>query len=305
MAVKKGMLWGSVVLGIALGVVCYLYFKSPRNKNPHVITHKINLIEKNVSSKEPSPLTGQKGAIDHAQKTIVAETVPAERKNTAATDENLCAAAEKQIEDYLHYLDKKDYVKRLSGGLSMEQKYNEIIKKLSKHPPVPAGEGLKPSIMVSNVFHFFRVLPVDDIRLLKTIVSREHDSVEVFCRTLYQWVMADDCKSTSVSLIRPDRETVYKYAGFFVNTTGGRACLLRRPGRLRFILRYYCVLALNDANKRGLNKWGINIAPFVSVLKKEATHYPDLIYQNQYVEALGRIESSYIKDRNLEKSVKE
>ncbi len=291
MSARKRILF--IALFVVFALACYFYFALHRNKNPHVITHEIGLIKEDVSPTRSFPLTDQKKTMDHDRKTMDVETVPAEAKKTVATGENLCAVTEKQVRDYFHYLDTKDYVKRLCKGSGIEQKYNEIVRKLSQHPPVPAGEGLNPGTMISNVFHFFRVLSVDDIRLLKEIVSREHDSIEVVCQTLYKWMMADNCNAHAF-LIRPDRKTIYKYAGFFVNTTGGRAYLTRRSDRLRLLVNYYCILALNDADKRGLNEWGIDIAPFVSVLEGEIKRYPDLVYQDQYLKTLGRIESYYM-----------
>ena len=91
--------------------------------------------------------------------------------------------------------------------------------------------------------------------------------------------------------------TLYQYAGFFINTTGGRAYLFRRPSGLRLLVSYYCLLIIHEADKRGMNRCGIDIFPLVEPLKNEIRYYPDFQFQEEYIGQIGKIEEFYRKKR--------
>jgi hypothetical protein len=97
---------------------------------------------------------------------------------------------------------------------------------------------------------------------------------------------------------RPPLQVLYQYAGFFINTIGGRAYLFRRSPRFRLVMSYYCVLIIYEADKRGLNSYGIDLVPFIEPLRKEITHYPDFEFQEEYLYRLRRIQEDYLQKRS-------
>ncbi|RLB79065.1 MAG: hypothetical protein DRH15_09475, partial [Deltaproteobacteria bacterium] len=172
----------------------------------------------------------------------------------------------------------------------------DMVKRLSAHPPIPAGEGIDPRILTRNIYHLYRTLGLKDIRLVKEILTNEKDSLEINLEIFYRWLMAGNRCPDGLGL-RPSFEVVYKYAGFLINTIGGRACLYRRPNLARLLVTYYCILVVYEADIRGLNNYGIDIYPLVISLKNEISHYHDLEFQSDYLDKLTSIESYYIEKR--------
>ena len=93
-------------------------------------------------------------------------------------------------------------------------------------------------------------------------------------------------------------EVVYQYAGFFLNTIGGRAYLLRRTPSVRLLVSYYCILIIHEMDKEGKNHLGIDILPFVTTLKQEIGHYSEFKFLRKYLGQLNRIEDYYIQKRS-------
>jgi hypothetical protein len=97
--------------------------------------------------------------------------------------------------------------------------------------------------------------------------------------------------------VRPSRDVLYQYAGFFLNTTGGMAYLFRRPGDVRLPFMYYCLLVVHEADKEGINTYGIDIFPKIARMKKEVNRYSDLQLYGDYVKQLNQIEDYYRESR--------
>ena len=163
-------------------------------------------------------------------------------------------------------------------------------------PPVPAGEGTDPSVMAKNIFHFFRVLDRKDIRLIREILARESDTLELNLDLFYQWLMLGD-QCPDPENIRPSLEVSYLYAGFFLNTIGGRAYLFRRPTLLRILVSYYSLLIVHEADIKGKNSYGIDIFPFIVPVREELRLIPNLLLEKEYIRRLDALEAYYIKKR--------
>ena len=90
---------------------------------------------------------------------------------------------------------------------------------------------------------------------------------------------------------------MYRYAGFFLNTTGGRGCLYRRTPSLRILISYYSLLIVNWADRAGKNYYGIDAVPTLETLQQEILRYPDLRLQQEYLDTLGGLERYYAARR--------
>jgi hypothetical protein len=91
----------------------------------------------------------------------------------------------------------------------------------------------------------------------------------------------------------PSLETLYEYAGFFLNTLGGRNYLMRRNAQLRILASYYCLLILDKANDETLNRHGIDMRPHIKRLLSEINSTKSLIYKKRYVKRLNTLEAKY------------
>ena len=214
----------------------------------------------------------------------------------APADKIYCDLIDEYVTDFFAYINTKKYIERLDLKTNTYAYFKKIIKRLAAAPPVPAGEGFAPTIMVKNVFFFSRALDRKDLRLFKEVVVNERDNMELNLEMFYRWLMLGKL-CPNPGQVRLPFDVMYRYAGFFLNTTGGRAYLFRRSVTLRLLLTYYSALIVYQADRSGKNSYGINIFPYIQPLKDEINHYPDLEFQNQYVRTLTRIEDYYLQKR--------
>ncbi len=245
--------------------------------------------EKTASSSETSPSTPEeeKPPAEPSQKLVLPVESPAEKVMPKMT---------LGMQEFFHYLDQKPYVRNLALGTGTFERFKVILKALSSHLPAPAGEGIDPRILTANVYHFFRALDPKDLRLIKAVLRHERDNMEIDLDMFFQWLIKGE-GDPETDRFRPRNDLVYPYAGFFLNTIGGRAYLLRRTSSTRVLLSYYSILIVHQADKRGRNTYGIDIYPFIRALSEEMTHYPDLQYQQEYLDNLDLIRRYYVKKR--------
>jgi hypothetical protein len=207
-----------------------------------------------------------------------------------------CNLIDQQVSDFFHSLDTKAYFRLFKLEKDAYPYFAQTIKKLAAQPPQPAGEGIHPTTLLANIYFFSRALERKDLRVIKAVIENERDTMEFNLETFYRWLMlGKDCPNSGN--VRPLFDITCRYAGFFLNTTGGRAYLFRRPLRLRILISYYCVLIVYQADRLGKNSYGLNVVPFIQPLKDELTHHPELEFQDQYISTLNRIENYYLQRR--------
>lgn len=203
-----------------------------------------------------------------------------------------CGRIQEEVREFFHYLDKKAYVRHIEEGLDTYAWFKRILAKLRTHPPTPAGEGLDTAVLAGNAFHFFRRLEGREIRLIKEILLNEATTLEMNLDLFFRYLtLGDRCPDPEG--MRPSPEILYSYAGFFLNTLGGQAYLFRRPGALRVLASYYCLLILHDAEKRGGNRYGIDLAPQVIALAGEMSLHGELLFQKEYSRRLVELQGLY------------
>jgi hypothetical protein len=228
----------------------------------------------------------------------VKETVlPKEaEKIRTPVEKDFCTQIENDVLEFFRYLDKKTYIQGLQADRGSFDRFKELLWKLSTQPPIPAGEGLDSRLINRNIFHFFRLLDRDDLRLIKEILIKEADTLEMNLDIFYRWLMLGD-RCPDREGIRPSLDVLYQYSGFFLNTIGGRAYIFRRPLDLRLLISYYSLLIVHEADKRGENSYGIDIFPEINALTKEITIYPDFQLQNEYIHQLAMLQNYYLDKR--------
>ncbi|MBW2029290.1 MAG: hypothetical protein JRH06_01750 [Deltaproteobacteria bacterium] len=209
-----------------------------------------------------------------------------------------CKEARDEILEFFRYLDGQVYVKRLNSNTNTYDTFKELIGTLSANPPVPAGEGIDTRLITKNIFHFFRILDRKDLRLIRQVIEKEKDSLEINMALFYVWLAGrGSSPCTDREAIRPSFDTLYRYAGFFLNTIGGRAYLFRRATKFRLLVSFYSLLIIHEADKQGTNTLGIDIFPLLEPLGDEISLYPDLYFKDQYLEKLDEISRYYLLRR--------
>jgi hypothetical protein len=207
-----------------------------------------------------------------------------------------CKQIEEDVEAFFQYLDQKKFVQHLGSGTDAYARFKRIIKRLAADPPIPAGEGIDPRIIIQNVYYLYRILDRTDIRLIKDVVVNEKDIMELNLHMFYKWLtLGGRCPDNEG--LRPSLKALYHYAGFFLNTIGGRAYLFRRSEGLRLLVSYYSVLIVHEADKQGKNYYGIDVFPFIDPLKQEISYYPNFEFQNEYIDQLNKMEDYYLQRR--------
>ncbi len=204
------------------------------------------------------------------------------------------ADIERQIMAFFSYLDEQPYVQsyEFAGGSYLQ--YQIAIKNLSAKLPIITGEMQSLYTMVRNVAHFYRVMGKKRVFVTREILQNESEIIESVMKIFYQWfTMGSGGQATLAA--RPSPEMMYEYAGYILNTLGGRSYLLRRSPKVRALTMYYCVFALDKANEEELNSKGIDIRPYIKSSLMEVKNQIGLIYQKEYITKLSELNLKYYR----------
>ena len=109
---------------------------------------------------------------------------------------------------------------------------------------------------------------------------------------LFDWSLPEESPPEGIEG-RPSLGTLYEYAGFFLNSVGGRSYLLRRDSRVRILTTYYCVLIVDRANQEEANRHGIDIRPHIDSVAEEIGNHRGLVFQKEYLDALAGLQEKY------------
>jgi hypothetical protein len=217
---------------------------------------------------------------------VAKKIVPAEKKRTGMAD------IERQIMAFFSYLDTQPYIQayEFDGGSYLQ--YQIAVKNLSSQLPIIIGEMQSLYSMALNVAHFYRVMGKKRIFVTRQMLQNESEIIESVMKTFYQWYTMDGEESATLAG-RPTPGIIYEYAGYILNTLGGRSYLLRRSPKVRALTTYYCVLALDMANDLELNSKGIDIRPYIKTSMMEVKNQIGLIYQKEYIAKLSDLNLKY------------
>jgi hypothetical protein len=289
---NKGLLFLAIALIIGGLLVFYFSYYGKEGEKQSAVqdAEKQEVIDREERSQEANAATAEKQAEKVSGKQGV------EGQATDVQDE--CLKMEKEVTEFLAYLDKKDYIRRLGIEEDVFSRFKKIVHRLSLNPPTPAGEGLKNGMIIKNIYHLYRALSSQDLKLIRLILQNESDTLEINLAALYPWLMSAD-KCSQKDGLPPSLDTIYRYAGFFVNSIGGRAYLFRRKTRLRLLMNYYCLLIIHEADKKKMNSFGIDIGPFLEPLAEEIENYQFLYYRKEYAGKLIDLKNYYGGKRKI------
>ncbi|WP_457572870.1 hypothetical protein [Desulfolithobacter sp.] len=206
-------------------------------------------------------------------------------------EEQECRELALRLHDFFTSLDKKEYIREFQLGRPSQEYFRALADKLLDNPPVVTREYDDLYTMLKNMAHFFRIIGKNNILLLKAIFDREGDRVEDVAADLYRWATLQ-CKSDRFSFVLP-LDKLYEYAGFFLNTIGGRSYLFRRDSQLRLLVNYYSILIIDWANREDANRYGIDIRQILPQLTQEIETSNQLVYKERYLDRLYELREQY------------
>ncbi len=197
------------------------------------------------------------------------------------------------LKAFYSHLDKQPYMQDFHLKNPSKEHFSKLLQTLIDNPPAITRETDDYFTLLKNTAHFFRILGKDNIVILKGILDREKDSFESILKTFYTLTEHPDYLKNEFSLIIP-KDKLYDYAGFFLNTIGGRLYLFRRDSVSRMTISYYAVLIVDKANRQGRSRLGIDLRPAIDSLIEEIENAGNnLKLKEEYLDTLYDLKEYY------------
>ena len=220
------------------------------------------------------------------------ETLTAPIEVQELTEQQQCEQLAAKLLVFFSHLDSEPYIADFQLNQPSLQYFNELKIKLLANPPVVTRESDDLYTILTNMAHFFRIIGRQNILLMKSILDRERDKIEDVAADLYRWTVVKQCNSDSFQMNAP-LDRLYEYAGFFLNTMGGRSYLFRRDSRSRLLVNYYAILIVDRTNTENMNRYGLDIKEIIPRLIQEIEATNQLIYKEDYIDRLLDLQEKY------------
>lgn len=203
-----------------------------------------------------------------------------------------CAEIERQMQVFFKYLDGKKYIAEAGLESTTFELFEAGLVKLSQKRPVLTNEMEDIFTLIQNVTHFYRVLGLKQVKLVNKILTEESEVIEPAMAIIAASFLYC-AEGSPQAMVAPSLETMYHYAGFFLNTLGGRSYLLRRDSRVRMLVSYYALLILDRANEEKRNPFGLDIRPYIEYLFYDISNQRGLMYRERYLSELAALQNKY------------
>ena len=170
---RKSRAWLWILLVVVLAGVIGYFIISKNSAGPEepLITEKLASVEIKAPSEESKNTTVEVERVELESEVTsigLTEEAPAPK---SSPKEDPCAQVEKNITEFFRYLDQKEYLRNPGSKIDTYTRFKKILNRLAARPPVPAGEGTDPTIIIKNVYNFYRVLERKDLQLIRHIVT--------------------------------------------------------------------------------------------------------------------------------------
>jgi len=195
-----------------------------------------------------------------------------------------------RVMGFFRYLDSKGYTDRRGIDMGSSELFMKALQRLDGARPLISGENQNLFALMKNMTFFFRALGKDTLLTARDIVEGETALMEPVTALFFEWL---DPWQPQPPVPWVSRDMMYDYAGFFLQSMGGRAYLFRREPGVRMLALYYSILVLDRANRDGLNAEGIDIVPALEALIQEMRYSRRLSGRHHYLAALREIRSRY------------
>ena len=219
------------------------------------------------------------------------QALPLVAKKNLSTQQQ-CDQLVDSLSAFFNDLDDKPYIRAYELDQPCLQLFNELNEQLLANPPVVVRETDDLYTILTNMAHFFRIIGRKNVLLMKGILDRESDKIEDVAAELYIWTIVNQCKDNTLHMEVP-LDKVYEYAGFFLNTMGGRSYLFRRDSRSRLLVNYYAILIIDRANMENMNRYGLDVNAVLPRLIQEIESTSQLIYKEDYLDTLYGLQEKY------------
>lgn len=198
-----------------------------------------------------------------------------------------------ELNGFFRHLDQQEYMKTFQLQEPAKEHFGKLMQKLVDNPPVITRETDDLFTLLKNTAHFFRILGKNNIFILKGILDREKGSLEEVLRTVWELTSYPGVLKNEYGVeLHP--QTLYDYGSFFLNTMGGRLYLFRRDARIRLIISYYAIMAINRAKAEGYDRVGLNLMPSVDALIDEVENNGmRLKYREVYLDSLYDLKEKF------------
>ncbi len=300
---NAGNRFAIVLLVLLIGAGTYVAYD--RDRIARWFAHDVIDAEKAPLEAEISSLQNKVSALE-TELSALAPKIPSERMSevfgksgddpsTVSPEANSCGEIAKRLDAFFGYLDGRAYLKgRMRGGAKAY--FSGLIQRALDRPPVIDRETDDLSRFFNSMTHFLRVFGKHDLAVIRDILVREPDVLEPAFALFYDRIdRGRTCGAPVYSL-----EEVYEYSAFLLQTVGGRLYVIRRSPRVSQLARYYALLVLDRANKRGINSHGVDIRPAVKRLMSDMTASVQLSGRRDYLERLRELDAYYRKQYGAE-----
>jgi len=248
-----------------------------------------NLITRSSSQSSPFAAASNEPQSEE-NKTGFTKSLPSENgKISGDSPEKLVAT----LNNFYTHLDQQSYLQDFKLKELSRVHFSHLVQKLINTPPVVADETDDLFTLLKNTAHFFRILGKNNIVMIKGILDREKSSFENILKTFYALTDHPDVLATEYSLTLP-KDALYDYAGFFINTMGGRLYLFRRDSISRMTVSFYSIILMDKANDEGANRYGIDLRPSINSLINEIENTGNsLLLKDEYLDRLYDLKEKY------------
>ena len=169
-----------------------------------------------------------------------------------------CERVNENLNDFFLKLKEQEYITAYEIKVPLQTYSNTLIIKLLNNPPIINDETDDLFTVLKNTAHFYRVLGHKDISLIKDILSYEQANIEHLMGLFWEWSQISSTCNISKTQVEFPLPKLYEYAGFFLNTLGGQSYLFRRDSTMRVLIKYYCMLILDQSVTASINKYNID-----------------------------------------------
>lgn len=206
-----------------------------------------------------------------------------------------CQETTKFIENFFQHLDNQKYLKKYNIEPDSKTYFIALMQRTLDNPPVVSGETDDLYTILQNTAHFFRIIGNTNIVILKNILSNEKTEFENIAAKLYSLVTSHVCAEHNFDL-KINNTSLYEYAGFFLNTMGGRLYLFRRDSISRMVISYYSILLIDKANIESFNRHGIELSTSIDLLISEMESTTNTLkLKETYLNTLYALQEQYLQ----------
>jgi cell division protein FtsB len=264
--------------------------EAAKNQEQKVLQEQNETLKRKIANLEEklNELKGQKGPSERLEEIFGKRSSLLSLEKSNLTFKEI----EQLITAYFSYLDEMRYVEKNKLTGSAYDQYKILENDLSATLPLVSGEMQSLYNLFQNTTHFYRVLGKQRLSLVKDILMDESDIIEFSMKTFFIWYTYGDDNGKRMKS-RPSLQVLYDYAGFFLNSLGGKSYLLRRDSKIRILTNFYSVLIIDIANDKNLNSNGIDIRPYIKTTFDDITDYTGLIDKSEYLAELEKLMVKY------------